>query len=276
MIQAVLGGKSLGYQYKEDILTSTVFGTIKYLKPDVILIPFIESAFLYDENRTALWQKLKLEGIELRCYQEVEYIFWAWNQNYGEPDLILIFKNHIHGDDDFLLVVEAKFKSGKSGTDEKDQLARYFEAISYDIENFTEPSVSGFKGRKGYIVYLTESEAHSDISASNQIIQSKHNGIKDNVFHLRWHHLYKTFETMYSFYSSYEKAIVDDLKQYMEKVGLRDFSGISLPDESLSSALMPPYLIFYKDEKSIDAKKTYFELNELDIKMENNIFYRGY
>jgi hypothetical protein len=45
MIQAVLGGKSLGYEYTEDILTSTVFGTIKYLKPDAVLIPFIESAF---------------------------------------------------------------------------------------------------------------------------------------------------------------------------------------------------------------------------------------
>ena len=38
MIQAVLEGKSLGYEYTEDILTSTVFGTIKYLRSDMILI----------------------------------------------------------------------------------------------------------------------------------------------------------------------------------------------------------------------------------------------
>ncbi len=276
MIQAVLGGKSLGYEYTEDILTSTVFGTIKYLKPDAVLIPFIESAFLYDENRTTLWQKLNSEGIELRCYREVEYVFWAWNQNYGEPDLILIFRNHIHGYDDFLLVVEAKFKSGKSGTDENDQLVRYFEAINNDIESFSETAVSGFKGRKGYIVYLTESEAYSDISATSQIIQSRYNEMKENVFHLRWHQLYKTFETMYPFYSTYEKAIVDDLMQYMEKVGLRDFSGISLPDEHLSSAFLSPYPIFYKDGKSISEKKTYFDqLINIDIKIEKNIFFRG-
>lgn len=107
MIHAVLEGKSLGYQYSEDILTSTVFGTIKYLKPDSVLIPFIEAAFLYDEGRTTLWEKLNSRGIDLRCYREVEYVFWAWNQTYGEPDLILIFRNHIHGLDDFLLVVEA-------------------------------------------------------------------------------------------------------------------------------------------------------------------------
>jgi hypothetical protein len=276
MIQAVLEGKSSGSEYKEDILTSTVFGTMKYLKPEAILIPFIESAFLYDENRTTLWKKLNSEGIELRCYREVEYVFWAWNQNYGEPDLILIFRNHIHGYDDFLLVIEAKFKSGKSGTEENDQLVRYFEAINNDIENFSEPTVSSFKGRKGYIVYLTEYEAYSDISETTQILQSRYNKIQENVFHLRWHQLYKTFETMYPFYSSYEKAIVDDLMEYMAKVGLRDFSGISLPDESLSLVFSSLYPIFYKDGKSIDDKKTYFDrLNNLDIKIEKNIFFRG-
>ena len=91
LIQAVLASKASGYK-SEDILTSTVFGTLKYVRPDLILIPFIESAFLYDENRTTLWQTLKSEGIELRCYREVEYMFWPRNNTYGEPDLILLFK----------------------------------------------------------------------------------------------------------------------------------------------------------------------------------------
>ena len=34
MIQAVLKGKSLGYEYTEDILTSTVFGNLRYIRPD--------------------------------------------------------------------------------------------------------------------------------------------------------------------------------------------------------------------------------------------------
>ena len=276
MIQAVLGGKSLGYEYTEDILTSTIFGLLKYLRSDMVLIPFIESAFLYDKERTTLWEKLNIEGIELRCYREVEYIFWAWNQNYGEPDLILILREHVHGLDDLLLVVEAKFKSGKSGIDENDQLARYFEAINSDIENFTESSVSSFRGKKGYIIYLTEAEAYSDIMATTQLIQSKHNEIKENVFHLRWHQLYKTLEKMYPYFSSYEIDIVFDLMKYMEKLGLRDFSGISLPDESLSSAFSLPYPIFYNDGKCIMEKNTYFDqLSNLNIRIDKNIFYRG-
>lgn len=276
LIQAVLEGKSLGYEYTEDILTSTVFGTLKYIRSDMILIPFVESAFLYNEQRTTLWQKLNSEGIELRCYQKVEYAFWTWNQNKGEPDLILIFKNHVHGLDDLLLVIEAKFKSGKSGTEENDQLVRYFEAINNDIEIFTEPSVSSFKGKKGYIVYLTEAEAYSDINATTKIIESRYPKIKENVFHLRWHQLYKTLDIMDKYYTSFEKSIADDLKKYLEKLGLRDFSGISLPDKSLSSAFLLPYPVFYNDEDNFTEKSTYFDqLNDMSITIEKNIFYRG-
>lgn len=277
LIQAVLASKSLGYEYTEDILTSTVFGALRYLRPDIILIPFIEASFLYNEQRTNLWKKLNSEGIELRCYREIEYVYWPRNNNYGEPDLIILFKNHIHGYDDFLLIVEAKFKSGKSGTEENDQLVRYYEAITNDIENFSEPRVSGFKGKKGYIVYLTEAEAYSDIAASSYLLGNKYNELKDQIFHLKWQQLYKTFETMYEFCSSNEKAIVNDLIEYLKKLGLRDFSGISLPDESLNAAFSSQYPIFYRDKFGDKKISTYFNqmVIELDLNHDKTIFYRG-
>jgi hypothetical protein len=39
-------------------------------------------------------------------------------------------------------------------------------------------------------------------------------------------------ETMYEFFFSNEKAIVDDLILYLEQLGQRDFHGKSLPDAS--------------------------------------------
>lgn len=258
LIQAVLNGKSLGYEYSEDFLTSSVFGLLTYLRPEMALIPFIETAYLYDTEKTTLWKKLNSDGIELRCYREIEQIFWARHikpqlkesehQSYtesgwGEPDLILIFRDHVHGLDDLLLVVESKFQSGKSGKDEKDQLLRYYEAIN-DLENFTEPLVSNFCGMKGYIIYLTEFEAYSEISDSIRLIKKKY-GITPNIFQLKWDHLYQTLEKVYSFFSSYEIEIVNDLMKYMEKLGLRGFSGISLPDDFLASVFTSSYPIFY-------------------------------
>jgi len=272
LIQAVLKGKSLGYEWKEDILTSTVFGILKYIRPDMLLIPFIESAFLYNEQKTSLWEALFLEGIDMRCYREVEYVFWAWNQKYGEPDLVQIFRNHIHGIDDLLLIIEAKFKSDKSGTDEKDQLARYFEAINDDIGNFSDSSVSNFKGIKGYIIYLTEAKSNLEMEGSNKIIQKKYPGIGGKIFQLRWHQLTETIEKMYPFYTVYEKAMADDLIMYMDKLGLRHFFGISLPDNSLISTLSLKHPIFYNYK---NKKQTYFdELEDVEISLKKSIFYK--
>lgn len=40
MIQAVLNGKSQGYEFKEDILTSTLFGMLKYISGKYIDMTF--------------------------------------------------------------------------------------------------------------------------------------------------------------------------------------------------------------------------------------------
>lgn len=272
MIQAILANKAQEVKYKEDILTSIVFGTLKYLRPDIILIPFIESAFLYNEKRTSLWESLSSGGIELRCYREIEYIFWPKHNKYGEPDLIIVFKNHIHGADDFLLVVEAKFKSEKSGTEENDQLVRYFEAINNNIEGFSENAVSDFKGKKGQIIYLTEAEAYSEISASSKILESKYNIINERVFHLRWHQLFKTIEIMYEFCSSREKLLVNDLMEYLEALGLKEFAGISPPNIFLNEQRP----VFYQDKLFENEKITYFDHSIPDFDLDDQaIFYRG-
>ena len=72
------------------------------------------------------------------------------------------------------------------------------------------------------------------------------------------------------------KEIVYDLMKYLEKLGLRDFSGISLPDESLSLAFSLPNPVFYNDSKCTAKNNTYFDqLGNLDIKIDKNIFYGG-
>lgn len=246
MIEAVLNNKSQGYEYKEDILTSTVFGTLKYLDSSRVLVPFIESAYLYDNERTTLWEKLKLEGIELRYYQDVEYIFWSPNDIYGEPDLVLIFKNHAHNLEDFFLIIEAKFKSKKSGTGDKDQLARYFEAINNNLEGFNHSSISEFKGKKGYIIYLTELEAFSEIQDSLNILRQSYSDIDDRVFHLRWHQLLELLDNMKVYNSLIEKNIVEDLVKFVDKLGLRSFYGFSEPTISYKSELSKDIPIFFK------------------------------
>jgi hypothetical protein len=273
VIQAVLSGKSAGYEYSEDVLTSTIFGTLKYLPAPNALIPFIESAFLDDDERTKLWSILCNQGIDLRSYREVQYIFWAWNQKYGEPDLVLLFTNHIHGQDDLLLLIEAKFKSGKSGYGEYDQLMRYYKAIKYDINNFQIAEIANFKGKYKYLIFLTESEASSDIEDSSQQIKiACNNDFNNEIFHLRWHQLIKVLDSMNGMYSPTESIIADDLKQYLERIGLRDFSGISLPDDNISKVIHISGNVFFDQSKS----GKYFSSIPITQRLNNEFcFYKG-
>lgn len=245
MIEAIINNKFTGNKFDEDMLTSTIFGTLKYIDATLLLIPFIESAYLYDEERTPFWKKLRTEGIELRCYQDVEYIFWSSNDKYGEPDLVIIFKNHIHNHDDFLIIIEAKFKSGKSGIADKDQLGRYYKAIQESVDRFNHPSISEFKGKKGYIIYLTESEAFSEIQASIDVLRCKYIDIEDKIFHLRWYQLYNILDNIKSYNSLVEKKVVADLVKFMEALDLRNFSGISVSTTSYKTKLSNNRTIFF-------------------------------
>lgn len=278
MIPAVLNGKSANTEYSEDMLTSTVFGTLRYLLPVNAIIPFIESAFLYDNIRTELWQILVSEGIDLRCYKQVEYIFWARHPNFGEPDLMLLFTDNIHGCEDFLLPIEVKFKSGKSGIGEYDQLKRYYTALNEDIISFNESAVSNYKNKCKYVVYLTEHDAISDIEESKKQIIKSSGEFSGQILHLRWHQLFKVLESMQDVYSFTEQTIADDLMNFLEKLGLRDFSGFSLPDDSIRETVSFPYPVFFlynELKENLNHKSLFDKLPEMNINQGTYCFYRG-
>ncbi len=268
MIKAILQGKSRGYEYLEDLLTSTVFGTLNYLPPDKVIIPFIESAILHDKQKK-LWEVLRDKGIDLRSYQSIKMHFWAKHIKYGEPDLILLFTNHVHNDEDLLIIIEAKFKSDKSGTGENDQLMRYYKAIYDDIENFNEQEIAEFKGVKGYIIYLTESEAIDEIEASVLEIKKTNEDYSSSIFHLRWNQLHKLLSNSVNRLSLQEKVIVEDMINYLEKLGLCEFSGISSPDNNIIRTINNKGNSFY-------SNNTYFKLlPKVNLESKKYCFYRG-
>jgi len=105
----------------EDLLTSDIFGCMRYLPAQNALIPFLQTACSLHGNT------LTIPGEVLRAH----WSFWPWLKLVGripcEPDVVLGLEteeNHVH-----LILVEAKYYSGlSSGEDERaepnDQLAR--------------------------------------------------------------------------------------------------------------------------------------------------------
>src|SRR5262245_43252051 len=134
MIDALCNGKlSREVEGMEDLLTSAVFGRLRYLPPEEGLLPFLWCAKYLDGT------SVLPEGLEVR---EVKYTFWPWwelpSSSSAEPDLVIELSG---GNGDAILVlIEAKFRSFKSSEADleihapNDQLAREWENLSYRCE----------------------------------------------------------------------------------------------------------------------------------------------
>jgi len=107
VIQALLRGKlSLKQENAEDILTSNVFGLLRYVSPQAGLLPFLACA------KSVRGECPLGTSVDGRTADAVtaEYDFWPrWPG--CEPDVVLAIQ---HDERKFLVVVEAKYRSGKS------------------------------------------------------------------------------------------------------------------------------------------------------------------
>ncbi len=154
MIEAFKNGKLGKILDKEDLLTSTVFGLMKYDEENKLIRLFFEQARDKSGNR-----------LKLPDFDEIEYYFWPRfkdiNNNDKEPDLVLILRNDSDHKKDFLILVEVKNWSGAG----ENQLSTYYESLRnfslkryYNYEN-----ISGFGDNRRCMVYLTRFDYEEDI-----------------------------------------------------------------------------------------------------------------
>ena len=143
----------------EDILTSIVFGRLRYMAPNVLLIPFLSKAKLAFNSGS--FEKL-LES----AFDKVDYHFWP-NFNSGkEGDLLLILRKNRHPDQTILILVEVKYFSGKSSREKlgskdnfigEDQLAHYFcQLMQNSFESKLENQLATIPKSNRFMVYLTK------------------------------------------------------------------------------------------------------------------------
>lgn len=131
MLEAILRGKLSREQANmEDILTSNVFGLLKYLPPQEGLFPFLAQATTPPPRGNPLAFLSTTPGIR---QEDVTYQFWPlWSTHKEwrkcEPDVVLRITTP---EGKVAVLVEAKYRSGKSSeaderedTPPNDQLAR--------------------------------------------------------------------------------------------------------------------------------------------------------
>jgi hypothetical protein len=149
----------------EDLLTSDVFGSFRYLPPDRGLLQFLATARTADNE-------LFMPGVEAH---NVQWSFWPrlYRKGYSscEPDVVIGLtdsQNKTH-----LIMVEAKYFSGKSSFEEEgEEDIGYQLARELDILNVVTPEDLDWDHPKEIIartlLYVTKDVAfpHSSISES--------------------------------------------------------------------------------------------------------------
>ena len=109
----------------EDLLTSDIFGCMRYLPPQKVLLPFLRRAHSFHGNTLTVLDKII----------KVHYSFWPWLKLSGripcEPDVVLGLETE--GSQVHLVLVEIKYYSGLSS--EEDERAEPNDQLARELDN---------------------------------------------------------------------------------------------------------------------------------------------
>lgn len=230
----------------EDLLTSDLFSTCKYVRPSTLLLPYLQTSV--DLNGASICNYLSEDILN------VEYRFWPMLER-SEPDLLLCF--HDQGGKPSLVMVEAKYLSAKSSVPlereeldlalvPSDQLAREYLDIMDSHRYFgLQPSDIKFC----CLVYLTAHRIIPKGALRESLDEISHfTSTSDiNLFWTSWFKLYPLLEEKPD-WLDWEKPIIKDLKLLLERKRLIMFPGFR-PLKSLKLVRETPLYV----------RKGYFE-----------------
>jgi len=208
----------------EDLLTSDIFGCIRYLPTQNALIPFLQTA------RSLHGNIFTIPGKVLRAH----WSFWPWlklaDRIPCEPDVIVGLEtkeNHVH-----LILIEAKYYSGlSSGEDEReepnDQLARELDnldAVSAATLGWN-PQLDIASRR---LLFITQHMGMPrDLLARSLAEYTRKRNRNGDVFWASWRFLPSILEKSLECETISERiAVLKDMLNLLDKKGLVTFQGI--------------------------------------------------
>ena len=230
MIEAVVRG-NLGrnqvwaHERSEDLLTSTVFGLLRYLPPGQGIIEIVthsKRAYLdgngLNIDRDGHANKIWL-GLDTAVTCDIE--FWPSLKEFGRPDVVLVMRDNcgvcVH-----VVLVEVKLYSAKSGSADEDddidedepdpdQLARYWQGL---IKRRSEPQTL-----PRTVVYLT---SHSTPPAE-ELTETLKRAANIRLAWLSWRDVWQVIRDLAASNGSLMAAA--DLTRLLEYYGFQDFEG---------------------------------------------------
>lgn len=210
----------------EDLLTSSIFGSLKYLSSPSYLQSIIQSS-------------VNIAGANLRLSKDItecNYEFWPRLKN-CEPDLLLHLKDN--EDEEYIICIEAKYWSDKSSEEDtaveiaerknhqRDQLAREIEDIHTDFcLHLMHANKSKIKRR--VLIYLTNDTTfpYESIKTSVQHVQYINYPVTE-IFWLTWRGIHTILNEITDDKTFQDSILLNDIKLLLQKKGLKSFTGFA-------------------------------------------------
>jgi len=247
----------------EDLLTSDIFGTLRYLPFQEGLLNIILQSKNYNNGA-----KISIDNCVIETQPKIS--FWP-KLSRSEPDVII-------ETDDELFMVEVKYLSGKSGHFERQNFEQdTIEAASSDQLGREFMDLLDFPGKfsRRFLIYLTSHRRMpiSDIKAGYDAILTTSpsrvaNLYQNDTYWLSWFSVYESISLLIAEQkNNYQKLILNDLKDLLHKKGFRVFEGFL--NRHIKDVNEQNGILFY--EKSI---RTYCQKYSQVDEVKNTVFYQ--
>jgi hypothetical protein len=202
----------------EDKLTSDVFSIFRYLDPNKLFRIFLEKSINVNEKEFIINNEI----------EEIEFIFWR-KFNRSEPDVVVEYKAN---NTKFCIFFENKYMSGKSSNILLEEEILIAETPSDQIAREYFDMAENYPNCEKKLVYLTchrtiPKQALND--SINEIEKISKKEALSNIFWNTWYHLLPIIDGLDdNELNTYERIMINDLKDLLIKKGLYSFNGISI------------------------------------------------
>jgi hypothetical protein len=218
----------------EDLLTSDIFGCLRYVPSEKALLPFL---------RTAVSFKGKTLDINDQI-SAVHCTFWPWLTSPGcipcEPDVVIGLETEghlIH-----IIGIEAKYHSDISS--EEDERVEPNDQLARELDNFNNTSPAAFKWRSGLVVvsrnllYVTQDMSMPRDAIAKSLDEfTRKRKIEGDIFWTSWRFLPIILEKGSKNESDDgHRAVMEDMLSLLLRKGLMMFRGIEPCAERLKLA----------------------------------------
>jgi hypothetical protein len=214
----------------EDLLTSNVLGTLRYLPIGLGFAQVLARA-----QSIANPGVLDALPIDLATLVEGKLHFWPRAPGVGECDALLVMRDcsgSFHA-----LLIEAKYHSGKSSTATEeedlggaesrahDQLARYLVALAAGEFEQTKSLALASRG----LLYLTAHAAMPVNELEESRVGAQARGVNDPLYWLSWRDITRALRPLRGQGEQENQCAISDILDLLERRGLIPFRGVRAP-----------------------------------------------